>query len=185
MSLTSYDLCGPNPNPMTVAEVDALKSLLDPRVIIEHPVFIQIGAERGVSTIAMLEARYDAFIFSIDIGECPGEAENLRKANMDYRKVVRVLGKSWDIAQYWPYPCDFLFIDGDHSEEGVKRDIIGWLPVVKKGGIVAFHDYIPEPIPPEIKGRVVYAVDSLMEKFGSALAETAQSAGYWKLTGMP
>jgi hypothetical protein len=36
---------------------------------------------------------------------------------------------------------DFVFIDADHSYEGVKRDIIAWLPKVKNGGVLAGHDY--------------------------------------------
>lgn len=35
---------------------------------------------------------------------------------------------------------DFLFIDGDHSYEGVKQDFEMYSPFVKQGGIVAFHD---------------------------------------------
>lgn len=36
---------------------------------------------------------------------------------------------------------DFVFIDAEHSYEAVKQDIINWLPKVKKGGILAGHDY--------------------------------------------
>jgi cephalosporin hydroxylase len=37
---------------------------------------------------------------------------------------------------------DFLFIDGDHTKEGVKKDFEMYSPLVKKGGIVAFHDIV-------------------------------------------
>ena len=40
---------------------------------------------------------------------------------------------------------DFLFIDGDHSYEGVKKDFEMYSPLVKKGGIIAFHDIVPGP----------------------------------------
>lgn len=36
---------------------------------------------------------------------------------------------------------DFLFIDADHSYEGVKRDIQMWIPKVRSGGVIAGHDY--------------------------------------------
>lgn len=36
---------------------------------------------------------------------------------------------------------DFVFIDADHSYENVKKDVLAWLPKVKKGGIIAGHDY--------------------------------------------
>lgn len=38
---------------------------------------------------------------------------------------------------------DFLFIDGDHSYEGVKMDFEMYGDLVRKGGIIAFHDNKP------------------------------------------
>ena len=36
---------------------------------------------------------------------------------------------------------DFVFIDGDHSYEACKADILAWVPFVKRGGVIAFHDF--------------------------------------------
>lgn len=36
---------------------------------------------------------------------------------------------------------DFVFIDAAHDTESVKEDIAHWFPKVKKGGILAGHDY--------------------------------------------
>ena len=38
-------------------------------------------------------------------------------------------------------PYDFLFIDGDHETEGAKMDYDMYAPLVRPGGIVAFHDW--------------------------------------------
>jgi predicted O-methyltransferase YrrM len=38
---------------------------------------------------------------------------------------------------------DFLFIDGDHTYEGVKKDFEMYNHLVRKGGLIAFHDIIP------------------------------------------
>jgi len=35
---------------------------------------------------------------------------------------------------------DYLFIDGDHTYEGVKKDFYLYKPLVKEKGIVVFHD---------------------------------------------
>jgi predicted O-methyltransferase YrrM len=40
---------------------------------------------------------------------------------------------------------DFLFIDGDHTYEGVKRDFEMYAPLVRPGGIVSFHDIAEHP----------------------------------------
>jgi len=39
---------------------------------------------------------------------------------------------------------DFLFIDGDHSLFGVMNDYVRFYPLVKEGGLVAFHDIFPD-----------------------------------------
>lgn len=36
---------------------------------------------------------------------------------------------------------DFVFLDADHSCEGVRADIEAWLPKVRKGGWIGGHDY--------------------------------------------
>jgi cephalosporin hydroxylase len=40
---------------------------------------------------------------------------------------------------------DFLFIDGDHSYEGCKKDYEMYSPLVRPGGLVGFHDVAIEP----------------------------------------
>ena len=42
---------------------------------------------------------------------------------------------------------DFVFIDGDHSEEASYRDFCNFYPLIKKGGIFAGHDIVL----PEVK----------------------------------
>lgn len=36
---------------------------------------------------------------------------------------------------------DFCFIDASHSYEDAKSDGIAWIPKIKKGGYIFFHDY--------------------------------------------
>lgn len=42
-------------------------------------------------------------------------------------------------------PLDFLLIDGDHTYEGVKQDFETYSPLVRPGGLVAFHDIMSNP----------------------------------------
>lgn len=37
----------------------------------------------------------------------------------------------------------FIFIDGDHSYQGVRQDILDYFPLLAPGGIMVFHDYLP------------------------------------------
>jgi cephalosporin hydroxylase len=51
------------------------------------------------------------------------------------RRVVDTLGNT---------KLDFLFIDGDHSYEGVKQDFEDYSSLVRTGGLVGFHDIVPD-----------------------------------------
>jgi predicted O-methyltransferase YrrM len=58
------------------------------------------------------------------------------------RNVRRVWHRAYshDLGPTWRLPIDLLFIDGDHTEEGVRRDWDLFAPHVRPGGHVAFHD---------------------------------------------
>jgi len=43
------------------------------------------------------------------------------------------------------HELDFLFIDGDHTYDGVKKDFEMYGPLVKKGGVIGFHDIVNGP----------------------------------------
>lgn len=46
-------------------------------------------------------------------------------------------------------PIDFAFIDGDHTYDGVRRDVEMYGPLVREGGLIGFHDILPQPDSPE------------------------------------
>jgi len=57
-------------------------------------------------------------------------------------KIVKHKGYSKDIApMIEDGSLDLVFIDGDHSYEGVRLDIDLWLPKVREGGVISGHDY--------------------------------------------
>lgn len=42
------------------------------------------------------------------------------------------------------HPIDLLFIDGDHSLAGTLADLRLYRPLVAPGGLIAFHDIVPD-----------------------------------------
>ncbi len=48
---------------------------------------------------------------------------------------------------------DFLFIDGDHSEEGAEADYKNYKRFVRPGGLIAFHDIVEDQ---PVSGNQVY-----------------------------
>jgi predicted O-methyltransferase YrrM len=59
------------------------------------------------------------------------------------------LAYSTEAANSWNRPIRLLWIDGDHSYEGAKKDLDGFFPHLVPHGVVAFHDALnafPGPI---------------------------------------
>ena len=50
---------------------------------------------------------------------------------------------------------ELIFVDGNHSYEGVRQDIIDYYQLLAPGGFILFHDYLPEP--DEISGAAIYS----------------------------
>jgi predicted O-methyltransferase YrrM len=72
---------------------------------------------------------------------------------------------SADVASSWKRPIRLLWIDGDHSYEGAKKDLDGFFPHLVPGGVVAFHDALNE-FPGPIR---VFVEDVLRsDRFGPA-----------------
>lgn len=51
------------------------------------------------------------------------------------------------VSKFQNESIDFVFIDGSHEYQDIKDDINAWLPKVKRGGVLAGHDYYLPPQP--------------------------------------
>ncbi len=109
------------------------KSNLDDLVV------VNIGANIGTSSCAILEAVPNAFVFSIDIKPWPEERQHIIECGLNPKRIVRLLGSSSEIGKHFPYEADLVFVDGAHDDKGVIGDIEVWKP--KCRSIMLFHDY--------------------------------------------
>jgi predicted O-methyltransferase YrrM len=58
-------------------------------------------------------------------------------------KIRLVHGFSQDVVTTWTDqpPVGLLYVDGDHTKEGAKRDMVLWAPYLAPGAIIAVDDY--------------------------------------------
>ncbi len=120
-----------------VPYVDILKNIVRYFRSGEHIDVLEIGVRRGTSTKAILrgitERLGTGHLYSIDIDKRDDAVDSKLKENWDF-----IMGDSKSVG--WDKPVDILFIDGDHTYNGVKADFEKFFPFVKEGGLVLMHD---------------------------------------------
>jgi predicted O-methyltransferase YrrM len=112
----------------------------------------EIGsAEGGTLFLFARVARPDARLLSIDLGNARERSERFGLLVRPGQRLTCLEGDSHGervIGQFREWlgadRLDFLFIDGDHTVEGVGRDFAIYGPAVRPGGLVAFHDIVPD-----------------------------------------
>ena len=118
-------------------------------------IFVEVGSFWGKSlTYLLMEAEKAGKVFDITtidsfVGVKEYPVKDLRKI---FHKNTRLLKKRFKFLEmdsieasgkFKDNSIDFVFIDANHMYSYVKSDILAWLPKVKKGGVIAGHDYGP------------------------------------------
>jgi len=68
--------------------------------------------------------------------------KNICSDMIKYQKLKAMRLTSAEAARLFPEQYfDLVFIDADHSYDAIKEDIYLWKPLIRKGGILAGHDY--------------------------------------------
>jgi predicted O-methyltransferase YrrM len=133
-----------------------------PRVVVE------IGRFRGGSTILIASALESGVLHSYDIPTRQGRegaeldrqlAEALDRFGLADRVQLHVADSR--TAAPPVTEIDILFVDGDHSEEGVRADVEHWAPLLRPDGHLLFHDAVAAPdfAPPNAAGPTRVAAD--------------------------
>jgi hypothetical protein len=168
---------------------------------------VEIGVLRGEYSKIILERWHKGSLFLVDtwrhIGtyidmngrddqyhyDCLIETCKNIKSWQDRAHIVRM--DSVKAASMFPDEFfDFIYIDADHSYEGVVRDITAWWPKIKKGGLFCGDDYIPDngdiwltvgQQEPVYAGKfgVRKAVNEFIENNNLSLYETTEEP-YWR-----
>jgi len=135
-----------------------IRNLAEAVKALNTKVIVEIGTRKGGTLFTWCRFTEAQLIISIDLpggihgGGYPREKQELYKFFLsDYinRKMFLIQEDSHEnstLQQLEKFlngkEIDFLFIDGDHTYQGVKMDFEMYSPLVRKGGIIAFHDII-------------------------------------------
>ena len=124
-----------------------------------HSVGAEIGVLTGKFTKHLLSVVKPRCLYLVDcwcaIGDSFGYSDDLRQATYGsrvLREVVResvhglvrpLCGWSAEVADLIAdKSLDWLYVDADHTLDGCMADLKAWFPKLKRGGIVAGHDYV-------------------------------------------
>jgi predicted O-methyltransferase YrrM len=144
-------------------------------------VAVEIGSARGKSACFVgraLKENGSGKLFAIDphtrtdwndensVDTLEIMRRNIRTLKLE-RHVEIIRDTSVNAAARWMLPIDMIFIDGDHSYDGVKRDWELFSPFVKRFGVVVFHDTMWDLNPESPSSRADMGVPAFVEELRS------------------
>lgn len=118
---------------------------------------VELGSWQGFSFFvfcqAVKAAGLDSVCYAIDTWEGDDQSGAVGSGTLEavethirdhYRGIAYPVRANFDVAleQFNDNSIDLLHIDGLHTYEAVSHDFSTWLPKVKPGGIILFHDIL-------------------------------------------
>jgi len=131
--------------------------------------YFEIGTHSGGSSCLMLRHPKKTNVYTMDLETNPKHnelKENVKRFKKNDNTFEYFMGNSRDIqtaknVRNTIKLVDMLFIDGDHSLQGVIDDFIYYKDLVNSGGYVIFDDYHDYEYSPEVK----HGVDMIVKEY--------------------
>lgn len=105
---------------------------------------VEIGTALGGTALLFHQAAGGRGVSITTVDLLHGHRAKSNLANTSVRLLTR---ESQQAAELWVPEggglIDLLYVDGDHSFAGAFEDYNRWVPLVRPGGSVVFHDYDP------------------------------------------
>jgi hypothetical protein len=81
-----------------------------------------------------------------------------------YRHLRMISDQAYTVLQDYDQFFDFIFIDGLHTYEQLKKDLDNYSTIIKRGGVIACHDYNHGSFP-----ELTTAIDEFVGKHNKKL----------------
>jgi predicted O-methyltransferase YrrM len=129
--------------------------------------FLEVGSFLGASACFLAAAAQEigggTMVHCVDTWSNDAMAEGQRDTWNEFKKntapyssvIISQRGHSVEIGRKFTEPLDLLFIDGDHSYEGCRADVLTWMPHLKPGGTLIMHDYTPSCGVPQVVAELI------------------------------
>lgn len=108
---------------------------------------VEIGILFGDTSRVLAQSNISVPVYGIDPlipdsmnSTLVGTQAAIKKNTEDLKNFHFINDFSFNVIKNWDYPFDYLFIDGSHIYEDVKKDFEDWYPKLAKGGIISLHD---------------------------------------------
>ncbi len=114
--------------------------------------YVEIGSYLGASSCfiaaGIRKRGSNGKLFCVDTWQNDAMSEGNRDTYKEFlqntdkyqKHIIIMRGKSVEVAKKFTEKIDFLFLDGDHSYEGIKSDVEAWFPKLNRGAVIIFHD---------------------------------------------
>lgn len=148
--------------------------------LIPGAVVVMLGVGPGVMALALLEgAQQDISLWGVDTDNFTA-LPHLEQAGFG-GEMSPIESLSWAAAKiFTDNHIDLLIVDACHEYRCVRRDIKAWLPKVREGGVIFFHDYVPQENDAPNNG-VKKAVEKFRKELGIEIARPGCSIVFKKV----
>ena len=182
---------------MTDLEVRVIQNLA--KRVPDNGVIVEVGSFFGRSSCAWADSKPNATVICIDtfmehyrvkhkVDEAICKANNFPESNKVYNlyesflentkqfsNIRMIRGMSPQGIQYTGESIDLFFLDASHTNPNDWENIEFFLPLIKSGGTISGHDYIPNTFP-----DVVENVAKLEAMLG-VKAEIFEASSIWAI----
>lgn len=128
------------------SELEVARTLYTIARLLNSRSLVEIGVFRGSTSRFLAGALSDhgGTLHLVDVDRAALATARRSIGDVSRVTVIEHAGLSTSSAVLTAVPsgCDLVYLDANHSEDGVHSELACWIPKVRPGGVVAVHDTI-------------------------------------------